>query len=171
MASTFRPSILNGSINPDTSGNVWWEPASVAETNGFFPAGLWRFKNSGSAKIKIRGSWNVPKNYNASGTTTVVVAWSTTATSNSVVWGFEYRSIGGDDTTSIDQSSAVETLSVTDAAPTAAWRRLVTTMTVTASNLAADDTLLFNFYRDKSSGSDTLAADAYLIGLYLQYTD
>lgn len=169
--ATFKPSMLNGSNNPDISNNVWWESGGIAKTNAFFREGLWRFKNAGSAKIKLGGRFTVPNNYNASGTTLIIVKWTTTATSNNLVWGFEYRSIAGDDSNSLDQSTAVETLSVTDVAPGAAWRQLLPTMTVTASNIAAGDTLQYNFYRDKSSGSDTLAADGFLVDLIFSYTD
>jgi hypothetical protein len=168
--ATFRMPLIGWSAAPDTSGNVWIEPLPVAATNDVWGHFVWRFKDT-STRIGLRGSANIPKNYNASGTTALIVVWSTTATSGNCVWDCDYRAVGGDDAESLDQTSNQESVTVTDAAPTAAWRRLAASITLTAGNLLADDTLQFELFRDGSDGSDTMAADAYLFGLFLQYTD
>jgi hypothetical protein len=168
--ATFRLPILGWATAPDTSGNVWMEPLSIAATNDRWPHLVWRFKDT-STRPAIEGVFSVPKNYNASGTTSFVIVWSSTATSGNVVWDADYRAVTGNDSESLDQTTQDEQLTVTDAAPGAAWRRLETSVSATAANFAADDTVQFEFARDGVSGSDTMAADAYLFGLFFQYTD
>jgi hypothetical protein len=168
--STFRLPLLTWSSVPDTSGNVWIEPLDIAATNDVWDHLVWRFKDT-ATRIGLRGSANIPKNYNSSGTTALIVVWSSTATSGDVEWDFDYRAVGGNDSESLDQAGTQESVNLNDTAPGAAWRRLECSITLTASNLAADDTLQFEVFRDGTDGGDTMAADAYMFGLFLQYTD
>ncbi len=167
--ATHRISLLGWSQVPDTSSNVVYEPLAVAATNDAWLHDVWRFKDT-STRIGLHGSAWVPPNYNSSGTTSVVVVWSTTATSNNAIWDFDYRAVGGNDSESLDQSGTQESVSVTDAAPGAAWRRLECSAALTAGNLAAGDTLQFAIFRD-GTDSDTIAADIFLFDIFLEYTD
>lgn len=168
--ATYRLPLITWCAVPDNTGNVWVEPLSVAATNDVWQSFIARFKDT-STRIGLYGCANIPKNYNSSGTTSIVVVWTASATSGDVVWDFDYRAVGGNDSESLDQSGTQESVTVTDTAPTAAFRRLEASMTLTASNLAADDTLQFEVFRDGASGSDTMAADALMVSLFLQYTD
>ena len=168
--ATYRLPLITWSATPDSSGNVWVEPLTVAATNDVWAHFICRFKDT-STRIGLTGSANIPKNYNSSGTTSLIVVWTATATSGNVVWDFDYRAVGGNDSESLDQSGNQESVSVTDAAPGASLRRLEASATLTASNIAADDTLQFTVFRDGTDGSDTMAADALLVSLILQYTD
>ena len=168
--ATYRLPLITWASVPDNSGNVWVEPLTVAATNDVWAHFVARFKDT-STRIGLYGCANIPKNYNSSGTTSLVVVWTATATSGNVVWDCDYRAVGGNDSESLDQSGNQESVSVTDAAPGASMRRLEASATLTASNIAADDTLQFTVFRDGTDGSDTMAADALMVGLFLQYTD
>lgn len=167
-SQTVRESILR-SVIPGTSGNVWQEPYTISATNDFFGHSVYVFADT-ATKDALYGYYDVPMNYSTSGTVKVYVIWTSTATTNNVVWEFAYRGVAGDDTTSLDQTTAAETLSVTDAAPGAANRRLITSVTLTASNLAAGGSMEWKLSRDGTSGSDTMAASAYVHGLVFEYT-
>lgn len=153
---------------PDTSGNVWFEPYPITATNDAWGHGIFRFKDS-ATKDKLYSVFTVPQNY--VGTAKVIPVWSSTATTGNVVWEFAYRTVGGDDTTSLDQAGTEEAVTVTDAAPGAANRRLVPQISPTSANFAAGETVTFYIARDGSSGSDTMAADAQLHGVLFQYAD
>lgn len=166
--ATHQIPILGFNTVPDTSGNVWLEPYSIVATNDAWLHLIARFKDS-ATKDKLYGVFTVPQNY--VGTAAVIPVWSSTATSGNVVWEFGYRTVGGDDTTSLDQAGTEETATVTDAAPGAANRRLTPSISPTAGNFSAGETVEFYIARDGSSGSDTMAADAQLHALVFQYAD
>jgi hypothetical protein len=167
--ATHRISLLSGAI-PDNSGNVFIEPYTVKATNDVW-GGLVTIFNDTATRLGLRGFVSVPKNYNSGGTTKIVVVWTSTATSGNVVWDADYRAVTGDDSESLDQTSNQESVTVTDAAPGAANRRLEALMTLTAGNLAAGDTLEWELFRDGANGSDTMAAAAILFDVLLEYTD
>ena len=159
---------MSWAVLPDSSGDVFLEPASVKQTNDVFDRWIMIF-NDTSTKIGFAGGFFVPKNYNTSAK--IYPIWTSTATSGNVVWTFDYRTVGGDDTTSLDQSGTEESASVTDAAPTAANRRLEPSISLTSANFAADEQVSFHLYRDGTSGSDTMAAAAQLWELIFEYSD
>lgn len=166
--ATHRIPILNQFTRPDASGNVFWEPFSVKATNDVWQMGVWVF-NDTATRLLLYGSFMVPQNY--VGTAAIILPWSASATTNNVVWDFDYRAIGGDDAESLDQATAQEAVTVTDAAPTAAWNLLTPSASLTASNLAAGDLVEFIIARDGASASDTMAAAAVLFGAWFQYAD
>lgn len=86
-----------------------------------------------------------------------------------MVWDFDYRAVGGNDTESLDQSGTQESVSVTDTAPGAANRRMEVSVNLTSSNLAAGDTVEFLFVRDGTDAADTMAGSAMLFGLEFIY--
>lgn len=166
--ATHRIPILNQFARPDDSGNVFWEPFNVKATNDQWRHGVWVF-NDTATRLVLYGSFLVPKNY--VGTPSILLPWSASATTGNVVWDFDYRAIGGDNTESLDQLGTQEAVTVTDAAPTAAWNRLVPSVALTAANLAADDIVQFLIARDGADAADTMAAAALLFGAWFQYSD
>lgn len=169
--ATFRIPILS-MVRPDATGECFPQPYSVLATNDVFPRIIWRFGSSNvaqpSARHGLYGGFVVPKNY--VGSPKAIIVWTTTLTSGNVVWDFDYRAIGGDDSESLDQT-AQETLTVTDAAPSAAHERLETSVTLTAANLAVDDEVEFLLARDGADAADTMAGSAMLFSLLFEYTD
>lgn len=171
--ATHRIPILGPSTLPDTSGECWMEYYPALATNDVWKMLVGRFGANNAAQPTVRhgmyGSFIVPKNY--VGTPKVYFFWTATLTSGNVVWDFEYRAIGGDDAESLDQAGTQESLTVTDAAPTAAHRLLTPSVTLTAANLAADDLVEFFLARDGADAADTMAGSALLFAAIFEYAD
>lgn len=160
-AAAFAPD--PGGTNPPVP-----EPYTIPATNDFWRHDVLAF-NDTSTKDSAYAIFEVPENY--VGSAKLFLVWTSTATSGNVVWDADYRTVGGDDTTSLDQATAEESLTVTDAAPTATDRRLTPSMTATAANFAAEETVELKISRDGTSGSDTMAAAAILHGVVFEYAD
>src|SRR3990167_1779714 len=166
--ATPRISLLGANLLPDSSGLVWFEPYTIKATNDVWKHVVWVFKDN-TVKMSLFGTCEIPSNY--VGSAKVYAVWSTPTTTGNVVWDFDYRAVGGDDLESLDQAGYQESLTVTDAAPSAANERNVPSVTLTATNLAAGDTLEWQFSRDCADASDTLAADVMLVDLILEFAD
>jgi len=164
--ATFRIPILGFSTKPDSSGDVFPEPASVKGTNDFFDQLVWVFNDSG-VKDSLYGIFQVPQNY--VGTPKVVVEWTSTATSGNTVLDCDYRAVAIGE--SLDQATAQESITVTDAAPGTTDLMQEALMTATAGNFAIGDMVQFILSRDGASASDTLSAAITVVGVYFEYTD
>lgn len=163
-----RISCLGALTLPDTSGSVFFEPYPIRATNDFWKHGNFVFTAAGS-KISLYSAFRVPNNYVAS--PTFYVEWTSVTTTGSVIWEVAYRSVGGDDTTSLDQATAAETLTIKDAAPTATDRRLFAGVAATASLLGSGSMVEVKLSRDGTSASNTMAASAQVFDLVLEYSD
>lgn len=166
--ATHEISLLGPQTVPDATGFVYQQPYPLLATNDIWGNLVYIFADGGTTNY-LYGQCTLPQNYVT--TAVIVIIWTATATSGNVVWGFDYRVVGGDDTTSLDQATAVESVTVTDAAPTATDRRLRVTVALTSANLAAGSTLEFRLSRNPSNGSDTMAASAELFDCLLSYSD
>lgn len=168
--ATHQISILGANTVPDTTGRCWLETYDVVATNDVWKSLAFRFKDPSAAQAHgIYGQFVVPQNY--VGTAVFKPTWTSTATSGNINWRMTYRTVGGDDTTSLDQTSNEEQLNQTDVAPGAANRRLTPSITPTSANFAAGETVEFLFERFDNSSADTMAADAILFDLLFQYAD
>ncbi len=169
--ATHRIPILQGAM-PDTSGYVVYEPfsANFGSNNERDPL-IARFIDS-SSRDGLAGVFGVPQNFDGSTTCNLVILWSSDiTTATNVVWDFEYRSHGGNDTESLDQTGTQESaLTVTDAAPSAARELLEASIALTDTNFAAGDTVIWELFRD-GVASDTMVGDAFLFGLFFEYDD
>ena len=112
----------------------------------------------------------MPADY-AGGTITAKFLWTANSTStNSVVWGLQARCFADDE--AIDQAwgTAQE---VTDANKSTAYDLNITgdTSAITIGGTpAAGELVCWRAYRKAADGSDTLAADAKLIGIQVTYS-
>lgn len=161
--ATRRISII-GSLNPDTSGNAWWEPSSLALTNDRFPGLVLRFKDT-ATKVKASGSFSVPKDY--VGTPKIIVIWATSATSGNAIWDADTKAIAAGE--SMDPATDDDTATVTTAAPGTAFLQAVSSMTLTGTYVA-DDLVQLSLGRDGAS-SDTIAADLLVWDVLFEYAD
>lgn len=165
--------VLGWATRPDDTGDCFPEPYDVLATNDVWDRLVFRFGASNAAQPTVRagvhGGFTVPKNY--VGSAVLIIVWTATLTSGNVVFDFEYRTVGGNDTTSLDQSGTEESVTVTDAAPGAAHRRLEATVNLTSANLAADEEVEFFLARDGADAADTMAGSAILFNALLQYAD
>lgn len=167
--------MLGAGTRPDTSGKVFQDPYENLATNDVWKMLVWRFSENGdnatqpTTRIGLRGQFTVPQNY--VGTAAVIPVWTATGTSGNCVWDLDYRAIGGNDTESMDQTGTQGSVSVTDAAPSAAHERLTPSLSPTSTHFAAGDTVEFELFRDGTDAADTMALDAILFDLLFQYAD
>lgn len=168
--ATHRLPILGWATKPDASGDVFFEPASVKGTNDFFDAMVLVFNDSGNDD-ECYGRFHVPQNY--VGTAKLVIVWTTTATSGDVEFGFAYRAVGGNDSESLDQATAQESLlsGNNDTAPSATDERMEYSISLTSGNFAAGDTVQFIFSREGADAGDTIAAAVRIYDLFFEYAD
>lgn len=149
----YRDMLMGMSLNPDTSGNVFIEPYATKATNDFFKQNVVVFNNPTADEL-LYGSFELP--VGATSGSVFKLVYTSTATTGTVQWSLKYRVVTGDDTNSLDQTTAVETVSVSDTAPTATDRRMEITFTPTNSNFATAGTVQWILTR--VDASDTLAA-------------
>jgi putative transposon-encoded protein len=154
---------------PDASGNVFQQPFSIPATNDLWGDQLLFVFQDTATRIGLQGRFEVPQNY--VGTASIIVVWSTTATTGDVELDFDYRAVGGDDAESLDQTGTQESVNQNDTAPSAAWERMTASLSLTSANLAAGDTVLFEIFRDGTDAGDTISASVYMFGLLFQYDD
>jgi len=166
--ATLRIPILSFATIPDTSGDVFLEPYSVKASNDVWDRMVAVF-NDTATRIGLSGGFTVPKNY--VGSAKIIVVWTATATTGDVEWDFDYRAVGGDDTESLDQAGTQESVNINDTAPSAIHERMEAQLTLTDSNLAADDEVEFELFRDGTDGGDTMAAVAIVFNVLFEYQD
>jgi len=159
---------LNNFTIPDSSGNVFLEPYPIKATNDFWKSTVYIFNDTATDDY-LYGQFRVPDDY--VGTAKIVITWTTTATTDDVRWEFAYRAVGGDDAESLDQSTAQETVTQADTAPSAANEKMTITIDLTSSNFAPGDIVTWRLGRTGTNAGDTLAAAAQLWDLRFQYKD
>jgi hypothetical protein len=154
-------------LTPDTSGNVFWQPASILDTNDFYPTNpVLVFANTGTHD-KANARFLVPKNY--VGTAKIILRHKTTVTSGNLLLTCNYTSIAAGETG--DPAAAQETFGGSAAAvPGTANLLQDTTFTLTSANLAVDDTVLVQIGRN-GAGADTAAASLQLVDCFFEYAD
>ena len=171
--ATQRIPILGWSARPDDTGECFFEPYDLLATNDAWDRLICRFGASNAAQPTVwhglHGGFTVPKTY--VGAPKIIVVWTSTLTAGNVVWDFVYRAVGGDNAESLDQAGTQESVTVTDAAPGAAHRRLEASMTLTAGNFAVDDEVEFVLARDGTDAADTLAGSALLFQALFEFSD
>lgn len=162
---------MMGGVVPDSTGRCWFEPFDVIATNDVWKNMVARFKDPTSGQFHgIYGVFTVPQNFVSAAS--VIVVWTSSATSNNCQFRLTYRAVGGDNSESLDQTSNQEQVTVTDAAPGAAFRRLTPAFTVTSGNFAAGDTVTYLLERgDTGTSVDTMAADAVVFDVLFSYSD
>jgi len=168
--TTYRRSILQN-ILPDNSGDVYYSPFIEHASGDFWKQSIGVFKQDASNVNYLYGSSEIPLEYNSAGTSKIISVWTAAATTGNVQWDFDYRSVAGNDSTSLDQTTAQEQLTVSDAAPSSAFNRLEASMTLTSSNLSGGSTLQWRLGRDGPSESSSMADEALLFDLLLEYED
>lgn len=116
-----------------------------------------------SAQIAIP----MPKSWNE-GTVTVQFIWTAANTGN-VVWGCAARAFSDDDAIDTAFGTAATVTDGVTAADDFMESAFTSAITI-AGTPAAEDLVVFKFYRDADNGSDTCAVDAKLIGVRIKYT-
>lgn len=164
--ATFRMSI-GPLLVPDTSGNVWWQPSSILDTNDKFPTvPVLIFKDTSTKDTAMCG-FQIPKNYVS--TPKFYVRFKTTATSGNALWTIDYTTIATGATG--DPSAYTESLAGTaTAVPGTTNFEAEHSLTATAGNFAVDNHCLITVGRN-GAGADTVAASLQLIDLIFEWAD
>jgi hypothetical protein len=114
--------------------------------------------------IAMPSSWD-------EGTVTFVPHWTHPATTTDfgVVWKVRAVAVSNDDTTAVAFGTA-QSSTDTGGTTSDAYAGPESSAITIAGSPAASDLVFLEIYRDPTEGSDTLAVDAYLIGLTLYVT-
>lgn len=166
--ATHRLPVLGFATRPDTSGNVFLEPLDVKASNDVWDRLVWVF-NDTATRMGLHGGFVVPQNYVDAAS--LIVVWTTSATSGDVEWDCDYRAVGGDDSESLDQAGTQESVNNNDTAPSAAFERMECALDLTDGNFAAGDEVEFTLFRDGTDGGDTIAAAVLVFSVLFQYED
>jgi len=156
-----------GLLVPDTSGNVFWQPASILDVNDKFPTiPVLIFKDTATL-LTAMAAFLLPQNY--VGTAKILLRYKTTVTTGNVLWTVDYRAIAA--TEDGDPTTYQESLAGTATAVPGTARQLADiSFTLTSANLAAADSLFLTIGRN-GAGADTAAASLELIDAWLEYND
>lgn len=140
-----------------------WAEAALEATDTAISTETRKFDASTDEKVEFK--IRVPANY-AGGSITIKVQWFANATSGNVVWDFQATTVasGGNLGTAVSSRGTV-----TAATNGTANRKNEATITWSSSLPAAGDELLVLFKRDADNGSDTLAVDAELLDLMIEW--
>jgi hypothetical protein len=110
----------------------------------------------------------MPKSWNED-TVTAQFLWTAASGSGDVVWGCRAAALSNDDP--IDGSwGTAQTVTDTLTAVNDMCISAATSALTIGGTPAAEDLVVFEFYRDAPAGGDTLAADARLIAVRIIYT-
>ncbi len=167
--ATHRLSILGGAI-PDATGRAFYEPYSVKATNDLFKHMVLILNDPTSNIHGVYGAFSVPKNY--VDTASIIVVFTSTVNTGTAALAFDYDSTADGETLDEGGSFDEETNGNAVAPATAQFRKELA-ISLTDSNIVADDTLHFFFTRDGVFGTpnDTMAAALTVVDLLFQYND
>lgn len=170
MATVYQYLAPSSAILPDTNAPSFHYEHATAVTN----PPIQGLAFAGVATDEDCYFYFLARNY-GSGNLTVTVYWSAdTATTGDVKWGAAIAvTTPNTDPGAMESETFGAAATVTDTAAATAGRMYSTTITVSAlESLAADDHVILHFYRDASDTvNDTMAGDAYLLGLEVSYSD
>lgn len=167
--ATFDMPIINSSFAPDSSGDVFQEPAEVAMTLGTAALDtlmVWTMLAPTGADIGMYGRFNVPQNF--SSTPVLVIRGVLGEAANTLAFGTQMLPIADSET--FDAALGSE-----DTASNGTWTGYVAedmyveTITLSTPTFAVGDEVNFFLYRDDSVDDQT--GEFYLTGLFFRYND
>ena len=170
MATQHLP-LFGWNTRADTTGRAYFAPYDNYATNLLFKHHVLVLENPSSNIHGVYGQFQVPEDY--VDTAVMRVLWTTQVTTGTVVFFFNYRAVGGNDTESLDQATFQEQIDIQDVAPSAIDERMNVSGSVTDSNFAAGDSVGFFFGRDGVVGvpDDDLADAVQVVELIFEYAD
>lgn len=113
-------------------------------------------------------AWQPPRNYN-NGTIKITPYWTAASGSGGVVWGFSGGAFSDDD--ALDTALGTAQTSTDTFITAGDVHKGPQTSAITIAGTPADaDYIIIQVSRNPSDGSDTLAVDARLLGISIEYT-
>ncbi len=168
--ATHRIPILGSMTRPDDSGEVWFEPFSIEAVNDLYGHLVLVFDDP-SGRRACYGSFEVPQDYVGAGKMVVVYTTPTTV-GNRFRFELNTNAVGGTDIESLDPLAAANSSAVNASPPSAAFERMETSLTL--SNVAAGESVLFSLFRDGaqvSPNDDDVADKALVLAVLFEYSD
>ncbi len=159
--------ILGAMTLPDSSGNVYADAFANATSTAFAKNLDFTFLDT-ATKDCLYGLYTVPKDYVSAAAVSPIWA-ANTATIATTTWEFSYRDIATG--SSMAQGTAQETASTTSVTTATLFSRQAPTISVTAGNFTAGDSVQYKFCRDGTDSKDTMAATATLQSLMFNYAN
>lgn len=101
------------------------------------------------------------------GNITIKIGWRANATTGNVMWMASFKGVADDE---VWDDTLTDHAFDADGAGSDAYDLMIASLTVDPSELAADETTVMKITRDADNGSDTLAVDAELIFVQIEYT-
>ncbi|MBF0284800.1 MAG: hypothetical protein HQL51_10125 [Magnetococcales bacterium] len=156
-AAAMTPRTTNGAA----SGSVETTTHKVMLSTLDFDASTLEYAQ---ATVRMPKSWD-------EGTVTAIFVWShaSTSTNFGVVWGGQGVALSDDDAGDAAFGTA-QTVIDTGGTTNDLYQSAATSAITLGGSPAEGDAVIFQFYRNASDGSDTLAIDARLHGVLLNYT-
>lgn len=167
--ATHKIDLLGSNTLPDTSGDVYQEPASLNfQANDRYPNLIWVFADT-ATRITLGFAFRVPQNY--VGTPAIEWIWATTVTTGNA--RLEADLTASADGESGDPSADQETIASTVAVPGTARVIKITSLAFTAGTFAVGDLVMGRLARDGAEAGplDTAAASVYLLAANFSYAD
>ncbi len=148
-------------------------PAFVRTLGTHFPVEGLAFDGAGATEEKAY--WRFKASNYGSGNLTLVLRWyADSGTTGVVMWGARLAAITPDTDSQDIETKAFATQQTTTDTHLGTTAQRVHTVSLTVSNLdaiAADDELVLELSRLPGNASDTMTADAILVGVEVQYSD
>ena len=157
--------IPSGSMTSRTTNGAAYLTTQLATNGTLITALAFDTATIEYAQFQVR----MPKSWNES-TVTYTPVWTANSTStNGVAWVLRAKALGNDETIDSAWGTGV---TVTDLNTATAYQNHIASEStaVTISNAAELEWVVFEVYRDVANGADTLAVDALLLGLTINYT-
>lgn len=167
--ATQRVPLFGFQMNPDQSGVCWIAKADLFTSNDVWKHDVLVLFDDTATKGGCYGAFTVPKDYVSA--PKIILVWTASVTTGAAKFQIEYRTVGGDDTTSLDQAGVEETVSVTDNAPGAAFRRLEASMTLTQANFALDEMVTFFLTIRGDDAATTIASNCLIYDALFEYSN
>lgn len=167
-SATSTLQVFNAFTTPDTGGNSWIQSSTINGSASVLGSMVY-IASSTTAKTGFFGTQYIPDNF-ASSSAQVVIDWTATSTSNAVVWNFDYRCVGGTNTTSLYGTTYQESKTVTSNNPSTAGFKITSNMDINAGYYcSAGNTMQYYLYRDGTNGADTSTVDAEIYNAVIKY--
>lgn len=159
--------VMGGSILPSLSGGC--SPLTVYATSANRPD-IAALQFDPTTTEYAQFSLPMPKKWDE-GTITAKFIWAhpATATNFGVVWGLQAVAVSDDDTIDVTYGTA-QTVADTGGTTNDLYTTAETSAITVAGTPQAEDVVYFRVYRDAVAGGNTLAVDAYLLGVVVYIT-
>jgi hypothetical protein len=168
-----RLPILGFGTSPASTEDIWLQGYDVLAVNDWHRPRIARYGSSNVAQMAVNtglyGGFQVPMNY--VGSPGVVLVWTATVTTGVCFWQFYTLVTAGDDLESLDRQTWHDGVSMLDAAPSVAHRRLEVSTPLLYAGYAPGAEVNYTVYRPATDAADTIPGAALLFGAYFEYSD